>query len=499
MTDRWLVEDTNFPGAPDPQKPCGHTTDGFSEGFQDREEYFLKKTGVQMTRPLSMGDRWPSRPSHAKTASIWQMLRFGIVGGINTIVDIITLNVLLWRFPLHSASLLLIYNSLAVMVASSCSFILNKYWTFRSGRVVSGSEVMRFLMVVISCFLCNDSLIWITGTILHPFIASMFLWANLSKVSAAAGTAGVSYIAMRFWVFTNAPQKERGLQIEAIQQPGRPAISFSSENAFGDVNETHRTWAEGREGGFQTNYSLSVILPAHNEEAAIAHTLYSVIQALTTMVQDFEIIVVDDGSKDRTGLIVGELAAVYPRVCLLTHPINQGAGAALVSGFMQATKDYTFYMDSDGQFDIHDLARLLPLLEKYDGIFGYRFDRQDSWIRKLNAWSWNRLVNLIFHLQVKDIDCAFKVFRTDYFQHVVLEARGAVLLTEVVYKFARLGYSFTQVPVKHLPREAGNATGAKLSVIARAFRELVFYARKWRREEREMLRKQYQQGFERMR
>jgi len=108
-------------------------------------------------------------------------------------------------------------------------------------------------------------------------------------------------------------------------------------------------------------------------------------------------------------------------------------------------------------------------------------------MRKMNAWGWNQLVRVVFNIQVRDIDCAFKIFRTEYFGQVVLEARGAMLLTEVVYKFIRAGYHYTQIPVKHLPREAGKATGAKLSVIARAFKELFFCARKWHKEEQQAL------------
>jgi hypothetical protein len=140
-------------------------------------------------------------------------------------------------------------------------------------------------------------------------------------------------------------------------------------------------------------------------------------------------------------------------------------------------------MDADGQFDIYDLVRLLPHVGDFDGVFGYRFDRQDTWMRKLNAWGWNQIVRFIFNVRIKDIDCAFKIFRTDYFRQVTLEARGALLLTEVVYKFARMGYSFTEVPVKHLPREGGEATGAKPTVILRAFKEMFYYASKWYVEE----------------
>jgi putative flippase GtrA len=437
-------------------------------------------------------------PARSKLASLWQIARFGLVGVLNTLVDVTTLNVLLWRFPLHQANQLLLYNSAAYSLGALCSFVLNKYWTFRSGRVVSVRELARFILVVAAGFLCNDGLIWLAGTALHPLVSSTFLWANLSKASAAVGTACVSYVAMRSWVFTRGQESDRALGPEASPRlEGPDAPPFSGE-AIQAASGTYRRASGRSERGFLTGYSLSVILPAHNEEAVIAQTLYTVIKTLAPMVQDFEIIVVNDGSKDQTGLIVGELAMVFPRVRLITHPINQGYGAALVTGFEAATKDLAFFMDSDGQFDIADLGRFFPLIERYDAVLGYRIDRQDAWMRKLNAWGWKMLVRTVFGLRVRDIDCAFKLYRADFFRTHRLETRGAMINTEMIYKFTRAGYTYTETGVRHLPRLAGRATGAKLSVIARAFRELAFYARKWHREERGGTARQYRQGFERV-
>ncbi len=234
----------------------------------------------------------------------------------------------------------------------------------------------------------------------------------------------------------------------------------------------------------RTRHTLSVILPAHNEEAAIADTVRAVIDTLTPWVQDFEVIVVNDGSKDATGEMVESMAAADPRVRVIHHPINQGYGAALVSGFEAVTKDLAFFMDSDGQFDIHDIERFFPLIEEYNAVLGYRIARQDTWMRKLNAWGWKMLVRLVFGLRVRDMDCAFKLYRARFFRDHPLETRGAMINTEILYKFTRAGYTYTQVGVRHLPRRGGRATGAKPAVIARAFRELFVYARKWHREER---------------
>jgi len=234
-----------------------------------------------------------------------------------------------------------------------------------------------------------------------------------------------------------------------------------------------------------TKHSLSVIMPAHNEEAAIAATVHSVVNTLKAWVPDFEVIVVNDGSKDRTRSIVEEIAASDQHIRLINHTVNQGYGAALVSGFEAITKDLVFFMDSDGQFDIADLERFFAFIDEYDAVLGYRIDRQDTWVRKFNAWGWKMLVRLVFGLRVGDIDCAFKLYPGKFFHEHRLETRGAMINAEILYKFTRAGYTYTQLGVRHLPRRGGRATGAKPAVIARAFREMFTYARKWHREERE--------------
>lgn len=237
-----------------------------------------------------------------------------------------------------------------------------------------------------------------------------------------------------------------------------------------------------------THMSLSAILPAHNEEVAIASTVKSVLQTLASWMTDFEVIVVDDGSHDRTGALLDEMAAADSHVRVLHHVANQGYGAALVSGFEASGKDLVFFMDADGQFDIRDLERFFPLLARYDAVLGYRIKRQDTWMRKANALGWKLLVRLIFGIQVRDVDCAFKLYNGKFFREHCLETRGAMINTEILYKFTRAGYTYTQLGVHHLPRKGGKATGAKPVVILRAFRELFTFAWKWRREERQARR-----------
>lgn len=236
----------------------------------------------------------------------------------------------------------------------------------------------------------------------------------------------------------------------------------------------------------QCNHSLSVVLPAYNEERVISRTISSIRDVLPGWVSDFEVIVVNDGSADQTGAIVAALASTDSRLRLVTHATNQGYGAALVSGFAAATKELTFFMDSDGQFDIHDLQRFFCYIDDYDAVIGYREDRQDSWLRKLNAWGWHLLVGWVLGVHVRDVDCAFKLLHTNFLHQHPLETRGAMINAELLYKLTRNGFIYKELPVHHLSRQAGRATGARPRVILRAMRELFAYARKWRREEQEM-------------
>ena len=236
-----------------------------------------------------------------------------------------------------------------------------------------------------------------------------------------------------------------------------------------------------------SNHSISVVLPAYNEEQIIASTAFAVLHALNSWRMDFEILVVNDGSTDATGEIVAALVEAFPRIRLITHAMNQGYGSSLVSGFAAATKELAFFMDSDGQFDIQDLLEFFPLIDTYDAVIGYRIDRQDSWMRKLNAWGWKQLIGWMLGVHFRDVDCAFKLLHTEFLHQHPLETRGAMINAELMYRLQRAGCSYKEVGVIYLPRLHGQATGAKLSVILRAFRELFVSARKWKREEQRLL------------
>lgn len=218
--------------------------------------------------------------------------------------------------------------------------------------------------------------------------------------------------------------------------------------------------------------SLSVFFPCRNEEAAVEPLTQKAVQVLEGLGADYEIIIVNDGSTDQTGPIADRLAAQNPRIRVVSHPVNRGYGAALTSGFRAVTKELVFYTDGDGQFDLNELPPLLPLMAQCDIVSCYRLNRQEGPIRKFNAYCWGRLVGLLFDLPLKDIDCAFKLYKRRIFDDMELLSSGALIDTEILARAKRKGCTITQVGVRHYPRLAGEATGANLKVILRAFKEL---------------------------
>ncbi len=223
-----------------------------------------------------------------------------------------------------------------------------------------------------------------------------------------------------------------------------------------------------------TKQGISVVLPAWNEEAVIAITVGHVVATMSRLAPNFEVIIVDDGSTDRTGAIADELAASDARIRAVHNRPNRGYGGALIAGFAAARQPYTFFMDADGQFDIADIANLIIPVEagQAEVALGYRAHRNDPLIRILNSWAWKQLVSLLFHLHIRDVDCAFKLFPTRLVRAAAVQANGAMISTELLAKFERMGATITQVPVGHYPRELGKATGANPRVILNAFREL---------------------------
>jgi len=218
--------------------------------------------------------------------------------------------------------------------------------------------------------------------------------------------------------------------------------------------------------------SISVFFPCYNEQENVGRTVEKALDVLEKLKADFEIIIVDDGSTDETGRTTDEIAKRDGRVKVVHHKNNLGYGAALQSGFKTATKELVFYTDGDGQFDINEMPPLLSLMEQYDIVSCYRLNRRDPIIRKINGWCWTRLICLTFGLKIRDIDCAFKLYKREIFDKIEMSSTGALIDAEILARAVRKGYRITQKGVHHYPRTAGQQTGASIRVILRAFKEL---------------------------
>ncbi|MCK4753331.1 MAG: glycosyltransferase family 2 protein [Planctomycetes bacterium] len=222
----------------------------------------------------------------------------------------------------------------------------------------------------------------------------------------------------------------------------------------------------------KADISISVFFPCYNEQENVARTVKQALAVLEQLGIAFELIIVNDGSGDATGQIADEIASGDERVKVVHHASNLGYGAALQSGFKAATKQFVFYTDGDGQFDISEMPALIPLMEQYDIVSCYRLNRQDPLVRKINGWCWTKLICLLFGIKVRDIDCAFKLYKREIFDNIKLTSSGALIDAEILARAVRKGYTITQRGVHHYARIAGVQTGANLKVILRAFKEL---------------------------
>lgn len=213
----------------------------------------------------------------------------------------------------------------------------------------------------------------------------------------------------------------------------------------------------------------------YNEEGNIEQAVTSAVAVLAGVTDCYEVIVVDDGGRDRTAAIADRLAAENPRVRVVHHPVNRGYGAALRSGFAAAQYPLVVLADGDNQFDLGELSVLLRGLGKFDIVSGYRIARHDPVVRRLYVFMYNRLARFLFNIPVRDVNCGFKVYRRDLVERLLPQLRGpgALINVEMLARARKLGATVTEVGVHHYPRETGQPTGGNPRVIVRAFRELL--------------------------
>ncbi len=214
---------------------------------------------------------------------------------------------------------------------------------------------------------------------------------------------------------------------------------------------------------------ISVFLPAFNEEANIKKTISGVNGVLRKIASDYEILVVNDGSADKTSQIVKTLIKKDNKIRLINHQENRGYGAAIKSGLYNVRFDWVVQMDSDGQFDFAEINKFLAKRSKADLIIGYRKKRTDSLYRRFMAKLLRLAGFLMFGLKVKDVDCGFKLFKKQVIEKIPrLRTESAITVTEFIVRAKKAGFKISEVGVKHFSREEGEQTGGKPSVIIKA-------------------------------
>lgn len=221
---------------------------------------------------------------------------------------------------------------------------------------------------------------------------------------------------------------------------------------------------------------LSVFFPAYNEEANIEKTVLKAREVLLEFAERWEILIINDGSKDTTGEIADGLASKDARIRVIHHSPNKGYGSSLRSGFYNSKFNWISFTDSDGQFDFSEIAKFTQkqAVTQADLVVGYYLKRQVPFYRKINTFLWETVVYLLFGFRVSDIDCGFKLISRKVIETIPkLESeRGAFISSELLIKARKSGFKIVEMGVHHFPRKAGKGTGANLNVIIKSFVDL---------------------------
>jgi glycosyltransferase involved in cell wall biosynthesis len=221
--------------------------------------------------------------------------------------------------------------------------------------------------------------------------------------------------------------------------------------------------------------ALSVFFPAYNEEGNVKKTVQDAKKVLEKIAGRWEIIVVNDGSKDNTLEVARKLARSDKRIRVVNHKVNRGYGGALKSGFKAAKYPWVVFTDIDGQFDFSEVTKLLKFKDEADLILGYRLKRADSFMRKVYTFVWSVILpRVLLGLRVRDYSCGFKLIKKEVYNSVQpLIGEEKVTQIEMLTKAQRMGFKFAEVGVHHYPRKAGSQTGANIKVVVKSIADLI--------------------------
>jgi glycosyltransferase involved in cell wall biosynthesis len=217
--------------------------------------------------------------------------------------------------------------------------------------------------------------------------------------------------------------------------------------------------------------SLSITFLCYNEEANVASMIEQCVKTADSYGMDYEIVVVDDGSRDRTAEIVRKIASQNPRVRLIQHEHNMGYGAAVRTCLKNAKKDLVFFTDGDNQFQLTDIDKLFSRIDDCDVVAGYRLRRQDTLDRRIKGRLWTFANKVLFQIPVRDVDCAFKLFRRKTLDGLELKSNQLLIHAEVIARLKRRGWRIQEIGIPHHPRTAGKATATGLGRTLKTFAE----------------------------
>jgi glycosyltransferase involved in cell wall biosynthesis len=220
--------------------------------------------------------------------------------------------------------------------------------------------------------------------------------------------------------------------------------------------------------------SITAFFPAYNDQYSIEGIIRTSADEMRKITDDFEVLVVDDGSKDDTGATLDRLTKELPYLRVIHHETNRGYGAALITGFTNARKDLIFYTDGDGQYDVREMHNLFAKLgPNIDLVNGFKVKRSDPWYRIFIGATYRRVMKAAFRLSIRDVDCDFRLFRRHVFDTIKLESQSGVICVEMAKKFDEAGFRMAEVPVSHYPRLHGRSEFFRVRHLAHTFRGLL--------------------------